>query len=210
VARVDALWPLPSGARRENLVCDHTVNGEHNRTFVTRVIWKEGVTTYTREVAYPIDEAGKALPTEYELDLAPFAIMLFFVVLSAHGRRTPGKAVLSLRITTEEGGVPGWGHAIRREVLKLLPLVLFGALMLWMALAPPAALTDSEVAIIGMRDGTLFTSPWMLILFGWCAVTALWWFGPFVVWRGRTWYDALAGTRLIRSDRPQPNAPRQP
>ena len=210
LARIDALWPLPSGAQRENLVCDHTVDGKQSRTFVTQVIWKDGITTYTREVAYPIDEDGKALPTEYELDLAPFAIVLFFVVLTAHGRRTPGKAMLGLRVKTEQGGVPGWGHAVRREALKLLPLVLFGVLMLWMALAPPAAMTDSEVSIIGMRDGTFLTSPWMLILFGWCAASFLWWFGPFVAWRGRTWYDALAGTKLIRSERSLPNAPRQP
>lgn len=210
VMRVDTLWPLPAGAQRENFVCDRAVSGERSRIFVTRVIWKEGITTYRREVAYPIDKDGKALPIEYELDLTPFAIVLFFVVLSAQGRRTPGKAVLSLRVTTEQGGVPGWGHAIRREVLKLLPLVLFGALTLWTALAPPAALTDSGASIVGMRDGTFFTSPWMLIVFGFCAVSFVWWFGPFIVWRGRTWYDALAGTRLIRSDRPRANAPRRP
>lgn len=208
--RVDALWPLPSGARRENLVCNHTVNGEESRTFITRVIRNDGTMTYMREVAYPIDDAGQALPTEYELDLAPFAIVLLFVLLAAHGRRTPGKAMLSLRIKTAAGGVPGWGHAIPREVLKLMPLVLFGGLMLWMALAPPAALTDSERSIIGMRDGTLLTSPWMLILLGWCAATTVWWFGPFALWRGRTWYDAIAGTKLIRSERRPPNAPRQP
>jgi hypothetical protein len=210
VARVDILWPLPAGAQRENLVCDNTINGQQSRTFVTRVIWKDGITTYRREVAYPVDANGKALPVEYELDLTSFAVVLFFVVLTAHGRRTPGKAMLSLRVRTERDGVPGWGHAVRREVLKLLPLVLLGLLMAWTTLAPPAVLTDSEASIVGMRDGTFLTSPWMLILLGWCAFSALWWFAPFALWRGRTWHDALAGTKLIRSGPSLPSAPRQP
>ena len=210
VARVDALWPLPPGAEPQNMVCNHTVNGVASQTFVTRVIRKEGVTTYTKEVAFPIDKDGKALPTEYALDLTPFMIVVFFVILSANGRRTPGKAAMSLRVKTVEGGVPGWDHAIRREVLKLLPLVLFGVLTLWMVIAPPAVLTDSEASIAGMRDGTLLTSPWILILFGWSVIAAIWWFGPFIRWRGRTWYDAIAGTKLVRTDRAGPSAPRQP
>jgi len=208
MTRLRALWPLPGGARRESLICDHTVNGVESKTFITRVIRTEGMTTYTKEVAYPIDKDGNALPTRYELDLTSFAIMVFFILLAAKGRRTPGKAALSLRIKTLEGGSPGWGHAIRREVLKLLPLASFGLLTLWMAVAPPAALSDSEASIIAMRDGTLLTSPWMLILFGWSVISAIWWFAPFVFWRGRTWYDALAGTKLVRTDEAKPSGPR--
>lgn len=210
IARVDALWPLPAGAERQNVVCNHTVNGEASQTFVTRVIRKDGATTYTKEVAYPIDKDGKALPTEYALDLTPFVIVVFFIILAANGRRTPGKAALSLRIRTADGGGPGWRDATQREVLKLLPLVLFGVLTLWMVVAPPVALTDSEASIISMRDGTLLTSPWILILFGWGAAACVWWFGPFIVWRGRTWYDALAGTKLVRTDPPGASARRRP
>jgi len=210
VTRVRALWPLPGGARRESLICDDSANGAESKTFITRVIQTEGMTTYTKEVAYPIDKDGNALPIRYDLDLTSFAMMAFFVVLAANGRRTPGKAALGLRIKTREGGTPGWGHAIRREVLKLLPLAWFGLLTLWMAVAPPAALSDSEASIIGIRDGTLLTSPWMLILFGWSVISAMWWFVPFIFWRGRTWYDALAGTKVVRTDRPAVSGPRQP
>jgi len=209
VTRVRALWPLPGGARRESLVCDDSANGATNKIFITRVIRTEGVTTYTKEVAYPIDKDGNALPIRYDLDLTSVAVIVFFIILAANGRRTPGKAALSLRIKTTEGGTPGWSHAIKREVLKLLPLAWFVLLTLWMAVAPPAALSDSEASIIGMRDGTLLTSPWMLIIFSWSVISALWWFAPFIFWRGRTWYDALAGTKLVRTDQ-APNGPRQP
>jgi uncharacterized RDD family membrane protein YckC len=210
VTRVRALWPLPGGARRESFVCDHAGTVVESKTFITRVIRTEGSTTYTKEAVYPIDKDGNALPIQYELDLTSFAIMAFFVILAANGRRTPGKAAMSLRIKTTEGGTPGWGHAIRREVLKLLPVAWFGLLTLWMAVAPPAAHSDSEAMIIGMRDGTLLTSPWMLALFIWSAISAVWWYAPFIFWRGRTWYDALAGTKLVRTERPVLSGPRRP
>jgi hypothetical protein len=208
VLRIESLWPLPAGWQRENIICSEGTGADQSWSFTTRAILK-GETTYTKEVGYSIDKDGNALPTEYAPNFGPFAIVLFFIVLAANGWRTPGKAALSLRIKTTAGGMPDWGHAFRREVLKLMPIVSFGVIAVWVAVAPPDVLTNSEVSIIAMRDGTFLTSPWMLMLFAWCAGTIVWWFGPFVRWRDRTWYDALAGTKVVRSDLPAATARRR-
>ena len=209
VLRIENMWPLPAGWQRENTICSDGMGVDQSWSFTTRASRKEGETTYTKEVGYAIDKDGKALPAEYAPNFGPFAIVLFFIVLAANGWRTPGKAALSLRIKTAAGDRPGWGHAFRREVLKLLPIMSFGVMAVWVAVAPPDVLTNSEASIIAMRDGTFLTSPWMLMLFSWCAGTIIWWFGPFVRWRGRTWYDALAGTKVVRST-PASTARRRP
>lgn len=210
VVRIDGMWPLPAGWRRENTICHYGVGEDESWTFTTRLMWKEGTANYSQEVSYDIDKNGKALPNEYALDFKLFAIVLLFIVFAANGWRSPGKAAMGLRIKTAEGATPGWGHAVLRETFKLLPLVVFGVFAAWVALAAPAFLTDSEAMLVSMRDSGVMTSSWMLLLFGWYGGTILWWLAPFAIWRGRTWHDALAGTKLVRCDLPAARVSRRP
>jgi uncharacterized RDD family membrane protein YckC len=174
--------------------------------FVTRVISKDGATTYTREAHYPVDENGQPLAVDYPMDWSPIAYVVIFAAFTARGRRTPGKASMALRVTTDAGGALNWPTAFKREALKFLPFLVYFVAALWFTLSPPALLSDSETIIVAMRDGGLFTSTYAILFLAFGVGTAVWWAGPFLVWRGRTWYDALAGTKVIRTDRDKSTA----
>jgi hypothetical protein len=89
--------------------------------------------------------------------------------------------------------------ATKREVLKLLPLVVAMLMHLWSWLFPPEMLTSSDAMIVAVRDGTLATSREMIFSYGTAFLTLVWWFGPFLIWRGRTWYDMIAGAKVIKT-----------
>jgi uncharacterized RDD family membrane protein YckC len=208
--RVEGMWPLVVGESRQNILCQSSINGrEQPLQFVTRVTRKDGAKTFTREARYPVNGKGQPIPIDYPLDWSAVAYLLIFVVLTAGGRRTPGKTFLGLRVVTEAGSGLSWTAALARETLKFVPCVAYFVVSLWVAFSPPAILSDSQAIIIAIRDGTAFTSPCMIFFVTLGVATLFWWLGPFLLWRGRTWYDALTGTRLVRTDRPVSRAPRQ-
>lgn len=210
VVRVERMWPLPAGWQRENVVCDYGSGADESWTFTTRLVRQDGTMTYRKSVTYDIDKDGKALRGEFAPDFQSFTIVILLVALAAGGWRTPGKSLMSLQVKCEDGPRPGRQQAGLREFLKLLPLTLFGLLVAWISVAPPSVLTDSEVSLVAMRDGALWTSPWTLFLIGWCGFVILWCVAPFIRWRGRTWYDAVAGTKLIQVESRRASAPQRP
>lgn len=208
VVRVEALWPLSSGETRENLLCGDKADGEGQiLQFVTRTIGKSGVTTYTSEASYPVDAKGQPIAIEYGIDWRPLANLVIFMVFTAQGWRSPGKAIMALRVATDAGGNLGWLRALAREALRFLPFLGYFVVLVWFSVSPPALLSDSSAVIIGMRDGTWFTSTYVILSLAFIVGTAVWWVGPFLLWRGKTWYDALAGTKVVRTDLGQPPAP---
>lgn len=202
VTRVEGMWPLAPGETRENVICGNPAGGENEvLLFTTRVTGKSGVTTYTSEASYPIDTKGKPIEVEYSIDWRPIANLLIFVAFTAGGLMTPGKKIMGVKVTTDDAANLGVLRAFAREGLKFLPFLLYFVVTVWLAVAPPAMFSNSEAVIVGMRDGTWFTSSYVTL---WLAITigtALWWIGPFVFWRGKTWYDALAGTKVIQTDK---------
>jgi hypothetical protein len=210
VVRVEGMWPLPAGWQRENVVCHYGSGADERWTFTTRLVRQDGTMTYRKSVTYDIDKEGKAMRGEFAPDFQYFAIVILFVALAASRWRTPGKSMMSLQVTGEDGVRPGWRHTGLREFLKLMPLTLFGLFAVWISVAPPRVLTDSEVSLVAMRDGALWTSPWTLFLIGWCGFVIVWCIGPFLRWPGRTWYDAVAGTKLIRTESRRASGPRRP
>lgn len=208
VVRIDGMWPMPAGGQRKNTICHFGSGADESWTFTTQLEWKDGGANYSKQLSYSIDKDGRALPTTYLPDFGPLGIVLLFIILAAKGLRSPGKSLMGLKIVTREGAAPGWGHAIRREVLKLAPLVVWGGFSVWVAVAPPAFLSDSESMLVAMRDSGVMTSPAMLLMFGWYGGAILWWLAPFAIWHGRTWYDVLAGTKLVRTDRTRSTGPR--
>lgn len=207
--RVEGMWPLPAGGRRDNTVCRYGSGEDQSWTFTTHVAWKEGTTDYSKEVSFDIDKDGKALPAAYAPNFEPFAIVLLFLVLAATGWRSPGKVMMGLRLTGADKAAPSRRQAAGREMLRLLPLVVLGVLVTLVAVVPPALLTDSEAALVGMRDGWIPASPEALFLLAWYGAALLWWLAPFIVWRGRSWHDALAGTKVVLSDLPASASRRQ-
>jgi uncharacterized RDD family membrane protein YckC len=208
--RIERMWSLVAGETRQNILCRITVNGrEQPLLFVSRVIRRDGAQSFTREVRYPVDEQGQPIAIAYSMDWSAIAYLLIFGAMTAQGRRTPGKTLMGLRVRNEAGDELDWPTAFKRETPKFLPLLAYFAIGVWLAFSPPALLSDSEASIIAIRDGSAFTSPYMVFFILLGIATLVWWVGPFLIWRGRTWYDALAGTKVVRSDRAPPNGPRQ-
>lgn len=207
VIRVEKMWPLAAGQTRQHVLCRISVNGtEQPLMFISRVISRDGAATYTSEARYPVDDIGQPLAVDYPMDWSPVAYIVIFAAFTAKGRRTPGKASMALRVTTDAGSNLSWPTAFKREALKFLPFVVYFVAAIWFALFPPAMLSDSEAIIIAMRDGGVFTSAYAILFMAFGIGMIVWWVGPFLVWRGRTWYDAVAGTKLIRTDRDRPTA----
>ena len=201
VIRVEGMWPLASGETREHVLCRISVNGrERPLLFITRVISKSGATTYTREANYSVDQNGQPLAVDYPVDFSPIAYLVMSAGFAAQGRRTPGKASMALRVTTDDAGNLNWATAFKREGFKFLPFLVYFLAVLWFAVYPPAMLSDSEAIIVAIRDGGVFTSTYAMLFIAFGIGTLVWWTGPFVIWRGKSFYDALAGTKVIRTD----------
>jgi uncharacterized RDD family membrane protein YckC len=204
VRRVEAMWPLSAGEKRENILCKITESGgEESFVFITGVVGQTEMTTYSSEASYPVDKNGQPLAVRFSIDWRPVANLLLFVAFTARGLRTPGKASMALRVVTDNGDKLGWGTAFAREALKFLPFLVYFASTAWFSVSPPALLSDSETILVTMRDGGLFTSSYAILFLAFGVGTAVWWTGPFLLWRGGTWYDAIAGTRLVRTDLPR-------
>lgn len=200
VSRIEKMWSLQSGEVRSNALCRTTAwGGPSIDSFLTQVARKDGAVTYTRHVTYLVDADGNEIAYKIGPDFSLLPVLLYFVLFTASGRRTPGKAVFSLRAITAEEERLDLSAAIKREGLKLLPFIVTMFLQLWFWLSPPAMLTSSDAMIVAVRDGTLVTSNEMIFTFGTGFLTLVWWFGPFLFWRGRTWYDMIAGTKVIKT-----------
>jgi uncharacterized RDD family membrane protein YckC len=167
-------------------------------------------------VSIGIDQDGNAIPLDISgaSTTSNILLQLFFLTLfglatariTATGRRTPGKALMFLRILNVARTEPSFKQCLTREVWKFLPSFLLGiAVTVHAAQNLPglSTLASGEFAdvIHAARDmqvpdfGTLLTVGVVAWLLG-----AVWWFGPFILWRGQTLYDRLAGCIVVRSD----------
>jgi len=200
VSRIEKAWSLQPGEVRSNLLCRTTAwGGPSFDSFLTQVVRKDGAVTYTRHVTYLVDADGKEIAYQISPDFSLLPILLYFVVFTASGRRTPGKTVFSLRAVATGGERLSGSAVVEREGLKLLPLVVMLLLQLWSWISPPAMLTSSDAMIVAVREGTFATSKEMIVTYGTALLTLVWWFGPFLLWRGRTWYDMIAGAKVIKT-----------
>jgi uncharacterized RDD family membrane protein YckC len=204
---VEAVFPLIEGEIRVSTLCVVSILGLPDQTYLTVTNRSSeeggegGIThrfTNSRTLTVGVDADGKAnvavAPPSFSI---PVAILILAFFMSG-GKRSPGKWLMSLRVVTDEGGPLDSRRALTRESLKLLPaLAVFGwQAAVWIAAAASAPVAPGAIpewtapGFAMMATGALF---W---LFG-----VIWFFGPFIVWRGRTFHDRLAGTKLVRIGR---------
>jgi uncharacterized RDD family membrane protein YckC len=216
IRQVETEWPLAAGETRTNQICISSSLGMQQRFFISTVTKTADEAAASRFVSIGIDQDGNAIPLDVSgastasnmlLQLVFLALFVFAAAgITATGRRTPGKALLFLRIIHIGGAVPSFKQCLTREFWKFLPSCVLGiAVTLHAAQNLPglSALASGEFVdvIHAARDmqapdfSTLFAVGVIAWLLG-----ALWWFGPFILWRGQTLYDRIAGCRVVRSD----------
>jgi uncharacterized RDD family membrane protein YckC len=194
-------WPLQPGQTRTNEHCHISIWGvQEYDLFFTRTMWsskQEGnsaAVTYSsnRSMGIMVDKAGNPISLAAYPDFSILLMLAIFAFFTANGRRSPGKAMLGLRVTTLTGEPFGWPKAIVREGLKLLPFLGFFFIQLYQWLM----MVFRPVSIADMIK--IVTSDQFFVgLFAWPLFALIWWFGPFLIWRGQTWYDWLASTKVI-------------
>ncbi|WP_426236075.1 RDD family protein [Pararhizobium sp. DWP1-1-3] len=216
IREVETGWPLADGETRTNQICLNSSIGMRQRFFISTVTKTADANGASRFVSIGIDPDGNAIPldisgtsTATNILLQLFFLALFVLAaarITATGRRTPGKALMFLRILNVARTVPSFRQCLTREIWKFLPSCLLGiAVTIHAAQNLPglSTLASGEFSdvIRAARDmqtpdfGTLFAvgvAAWLL--------GALWWFGPFILWQGQTIYDRLAGCIVLRSD----------
>ncbi|WP_137156272.1 RDD family protein [Rhizobium sp. FKL33] len=200
---VETAFPLIEGESRVSTLCVVSILGLQDQTYltVTNSSGSEGGDagmthrfTSSRTITVGVDADGKAnmavAPPSFSIPVA-ILILAFFI---SGGKRSPGKWLTSLRVITDDGGALDYKRALRRESLKLLPAL---GVFAWQAavwggavLSPPEV--PGVVAEWTMPSITMMVAGAAFWLFGF-----VWFFGPFIVWRGKTFHDWLAGTKLV-------------
>ncbi|MGG6897216.1 MULTISPECIES: RDD family protein [Rhizobium] len=207
IPKVETDWPLQPGETRTNKLCQVSWLGSKGyKIFVSSVASQQGTTNWTHSVYLPVDDNGNPLDTDVAdrpssnvaLLILPFA----FAYLSANGRRTLGKRLLSLRVKTTDNGTLPLGLAIKRELFKFLPVILPAILGLISLVLPPSMPTIEQL-IQQVRDPNLFTAGGMLSLIGVLTpllfvFAAIWWLYPLIVWHGQTFYDRFCDTKVVK------------
>lgn len=198
VQAVDRLWPLAIGEARTGMICHVSLLGVPGRD-----IFYTTTTSSSETEPGPSGNDGMSLSAGVDADgnvvsVADYpdlgiplmvAILAWFII---NGRRSPGKLMLSLKVSTAEGASLGWAAALLREALKNLPFLAVFVSQVYTFAVTPAGNNGLVALIAAVRGGGL---P-LMVLVG-PVLVLIWWFGPFLFWRGATWYDRIAGTKVI-------------
>ncbi|MGV1788909.1 RDD family protein [Rhizobium sp. A37_96] len=208
VDKIEAEWPLQPGETRTNQLCRISWLGSKGYTvLVSEVTSQQGSTTSTRALSVPVNGSGDAIDLNATVRPTSSIVLLLlplaFALFTANGRRTPGKRLTSLRVITVENDTLPLGLAVKREILKLLPLTLLGVFNLASLLFLRPSMPPLEDLIQQARDASLLSASGFLALTGALApllfvFTLVWWIFPLIVWRGQTFYDRLCDTLVVK------------
>ncbi len=208
IPKIEAEWPLQPGETRSNQLCHISWLGSKGYTvFVSKVVSQQGTGTSIRAVSVPVDDNGNPIDPSVTMRPSSSIVLLLlplaFAYASASGKRTPGKRLLSLRVTTVEDGPLALGLAAKREIFKFLPFVLIAIFNRVSLFLLPSSLPPFEQLIQQARDPNLFTASGLFALTGALApmlfvFTLIWWLYPLIVWRGQTFYDRFCDTKVVK------------
>ncbi len=163
-------------------------------------------------IGFRLDEAGHAGDVTFRndgnRDLLLFLLpALWLGVLSASGRRSPGKHFAGLKTETEAGEPVPLSRSIRRELLKFAPFILAVLALHLVDFTPlgdrlptQAGISVSEVVrrTYGLFDArTLIPICLSGLLF--LAITVDWFITSLDVRTGQLDYESLSGTRVRRA-----------
>ena len=208
IAKLEAEWPLQAGEGRSNQLCHISWLGSNGYTvFVSAVASQQGSTTLKRAFSVPVDGNGNPINPNVTARPTSSVVLLLlplaFALCSAAGRRTVGKRLTSLCVSTVEGRPLPLALAAKREMFKFLPLILLAIVNLASLFLLPSYLPPIDQLIQQARDTNLLNTIGFFALTGALApllfVFALvWWIFPLIVWRGQTFYDRFCDTIVVK------------
>lgn len=213
VTRVEALWHLKLGEIRTNQLCRSSRIGPDQRIFVSSVTTKEGASTLTKVITVLVDENGveiKEAPSGGALlhNLAALiAMAALFAFLVSKSGSTLGKRLFGLKVIDVDSGSVGLFQAVKRELLKALPLLIIAAIQVAAFYLTEQASKSIEekvsfvqnAAFGPMTNGFLPTAILGLVLMAW-------WVWPLIFWRGQTLYDRISDCRVVKRSSETPPA----
>lgn len=144
-------------------------------------------TTSRKTVSFTVDRQTRFQPTLRPQQMLSLVLLaLVSGLLHRKGRASPGKWLSGLRVS----GAPG----LRREALRLAPLLLLSLLSLPATLVPP----ETMIALMDHPPQTLFAIISSLSL---ASLALVWlWYGFFPLrWTGALRHDRLCATAVLRT-----------
>ncbi|TXI08391.1 MAG: hypothetical protein E6Q76_07230 [Rhizobium sp.] len=208
IPKIEAEWPLQPGETRANQLCHISWLGSKGYSvLVSTVSSQEGSAISTRALTLPVDDNGNPIDPGVTVRPTSSVVLLLlplaFALCSAKGRRTPGKRLTSLQVTTVENSALPFGLAAKREILKFLPLMLLAIVNLVSIFVLRPYLPPIEQLIQQARDSSFLSSSGFFALTGVLAPLLfvfglVWWVFPLMIWRGQTFYDRFCDTMVVK------------
>ncbi|WHO80596.1 RDD family protein [Rhizobium leguminosarum] len=205
--RVDTGWPLKPNEFRTNQICEVRQLGFGKQRYLQVAVQIEpwDYVTPAQVLTIPLDADNnpvtKTLPAYAGLisGIGNIGlIVLAFACFSANGRRTFGKAVFFLRVQWIDGEGPDFGIALKREILKFGPNLLFSATIFASSLFPIYPTQDFDALLAMFHDGYIPSDKGTTGLYViWTIAAMVWWLFPFIVWRGQAFYDRVCACDVV-------------
>jgi len=146
-------------------------------------------------------DAGPGFAALMPAVIIAFALPAAFAFFSTNGRQTLGKKLVGLHVLRTDEQRPELGQALVREYWKFLPyLILVVVSAAGILFLRDAILSRLDAAL--SQGGVVEFVKLLAIIPALQLSLLLWWLVPFVVWRGQTWHDRLAGTKVVAKTAP--------
>ncbi|OHV21654.1 hypothetical protein BBJ66_08855 [Rhizobium sp. RSm-3] len=205
--QIEAGWPLKPNELRTTAICELRQFGFGKYRYLQTTVLMEpwDYVTPTQVLTIPLDADGnpvaRTIPAYSNLisGIASTAlIMLAFACFSANSRRTVGKAVFFLEVTTVDGKGPDFGTALKREILKFSPNLLFSAAAFAISLFPAYPTRDFDALLAMFQDGYTPSDISTIWLYGiWTVTIMAWWLLPLAEWKGQVFYDRICACKVV-------------
>ena len=202
--RIKELLPLSGNEKHLQIICKVTNMGIS--TFHNVILQRAGTqngTTIRTNLGYYSDENGKQIDI---IPMQPFLVILaplFFAFLLARKGATFGKQALDLVVFDENIANPKFAVAVKREYLKVLPLVFFSLFELYEISSMLGFDIDVAAQQLAIATEVVKTSSvWPFVLLGIGVVLALFWyeFGSFTRWNGKAYWDRWTNLTVENND----------
>lgn len=206
VEQIEKLPSLPPDETRSSSYCDAQSYGFQARYLLTSVTKTSGNNTTFWSTFTFVDKDGNRVdaPNYQYVPIINFLCFLLtlsvFAWLISNRYNTPGKKLLGIAVVTLTNEVPNFRSAFAREIAKhilLLATAIFEFVAPMLAFLGPTF--DEYIQGTPIVLDSSFRTEIFIASALPAAILAVWWLGPFVFWKGQTYYDRFLGCKVLRT-----------